>query len=309
VPPRIVVLVNPTSGRGRAAKLLPRIRQAIAAAGLDAEVRLSKSPEDPPRVVRECVDAGVEIVAAMGGDGMTGMVGAALVGTGTALGVIPTGTGNDFARFIGLNRKKPVEAVHLLADPEIRTVDSATVTGGGRMERYVNVAGAGFDSEVNETANNMKWKAQGTAKYVAAVVGTLRRFTPGQFEVTVDGEHRSLSGMLIAVGNGESYGGGMRVAAGASLDDGLLEVCVVGGMSKGQFLRAFPKVFRGTHVTHPKVTMLRGARVEIAADRPFDVYADGERSVPLPAVFEIVPASLKVAVPKGAPHWERSRRP
>src|SRR5204863_7968883 len=110
-----------------------------------------------------------------------------------------------------------------------------------------------------------------------------------------------LSGMLIAVGNGESYGGGMRVAAGAALDDGLLQVCVVGGMSRGAFLRAFPRVFRGTHVTHPKVTMLRGARVEIAADRAFGVYADGERSVPLPAVFEVVPGSLRVAVPKGAP--------
>jgi len=305
VAPRIVVLVNPTSGRGRSAKLLPKVRQAIHTLGLDAEVRLSKSPEDPPRVARECAEAGVEIVAAMGGDGMTGMVGAALVGTETALGVIPTGTGNDFGRFIGLNRKKPIQAVHVLADPEIRTIDSATVTGAGRQERYLNVAGAGFDSEVNETANNMRWKAQGTAKYVAAVVGTLRKFTAAQFEVTVDGEHRSLSGMLIAVGNGESYGGGMRVAVGASLDDGQLQVCVVGGMSKGAFLRAFPKVFRGTHVTHPKVTMLRGARVEIAADRPFDVYADGERSVPLPAVFEIVPKSLKVVVPRVAPRQER----
>jgi len=298
---RIVVLVNPTSGRGRSAKVLPKVRQAIQTLGLDAEVRLSKSPEDPARVARECVDAGVEILAAMGGDGMCGMVGAALVGTDTALGVIPTGTGNDFARFIGINRKKPVDAVAALGDPDIRMIDAVRLTGGGREERFINVAGAGFDSEVNETANNMKWKAQGTAKYVAAVVGTLRKFTPAQFEVTVDGEHRSLSGMLIAVGNGESYGGGMRVAAGASLTDGQLEVCVVGGMSKGAFLRAFPKVFRGTHVTHPKVTMLSGKKVEISSDRPFDVYADGERSVPLPAVFEVLPGSLKVAFPKGAP--------
>ncbi len=299
--PRVVVLVNPSSGRGRSGRLLPRIREAIAVAGLDAEVRLSAGPEDPPRVTRECAEAGVEIVAAMGGDGMTGMVGAALVGTDTALGVIPTGTGNDFARFIGLSRKKPLEAVRVLADPEIRSIDAVRVTGGGREERFVNVAGAGFDSEVTETANEMTWKVQGTAKYVVAVVRTLRRFTAAQFEVTVDGRSRSLSGMLIAVGNGQSYGGGMKVVPNASLTDGLLEVCVVGGMSKGQFLRAFPKVFRGTHVTHPKVTMLRGARVEISADRGFDVYADGERSVPLPAVFEAMPGALKVAVPKGAP--------
>ncbi|HEX9376716.1 MAG TPA: diacylglycerol kinase family protein [Actinomycetota bacterium] len=298
--PRVVVLVNPSSGRGRSGRLLPRVREAIAAAGLDAEIRVSVSAEDPPRVARECVEAGVGIVAAMGGDGMTGMVGAVLIGTDTALGVIPTGTGNDFARFIGLNRKKPLEAVRTLADPDIRAIDAVRVTGGGREERFVNVAGAGFDSEVNETANDMTWKVQGTAKYVAAVVKTLRRFTAAQFEVTVDGESRSLSGMLIAVGNGQSYGGGMKVVPNASLTDGQLEVCVVGGMSKGQFLRAFPKVFRGTHVSHPKVTMLRGARVEISADRGFDVYADGERSVPLPAVFEVMPGALKVAVPRGA---------
>jgi len=298
---RIVVLVNPSSGRGRSAKLLPKVREAIQTLGLDAEVRVSRSAEDPPRIARESAEAGAEIVAAMGGDGMAGMVGGALVGTETALGVIPTGTGNDFARFIGINRKKPLDALAALADPDLRQVDAAKVTGDGRSSTFINVAGAGFDSEVNETANNMKWKAQGTAKYVASVVSTLRRFTPAQFEVTVDGEQRSLSGMLIAVGNGESYGGGMRVAAGASLTDGLLEVCVVGGMSRSAFLRAFPKVFRGTHVSHPKVTMLRGARVEIAADRPFDVYADGERSVPLPAVFESLPGALRVAFPKGAP--------
>src|SRR3954469_25790081 len=185
---RIVVLVNPTSGRGRSAKLLPKVRQAIHTLGLDAEVRLSKSPEDPARVARECAQSGIEILASMGGDGMTGMVGSALVGTETALGVIPTGTGNDFARFIGLNRRKTLDAITVLGDPDVRWIDAVDATGGGREERFINVASAGFDSEVNETANNMKWKAQGTAKYVAAVVGTLRRFQPAQFEVTVDGE-------------------------------------------------------------------------------------------------------------------------
>jgi diacylglycerol kinase (ATP) len=299
--PRVVVLVNPSSGRGRSGRLLPSIREAIGTHGVDAEIVSSESPEDPPRLAREAAAAGAEIVAAMGGDGMAGMVGGALVGTDAALGVIPTGTGNDFARILGIDRKRPLEAVAVLADPKIRTIDAASVTGGGREERFVNVAGAGFDSEVNEMANSMTWRVQGTAKYVGAVVKTLRIFHPAQFEVTVDGERRSLSGMLIAVGNGESYGGGMRVVPNASLTDGMLEVCVVGGMSKAAFLRAFPRVFRGTHVTHPKVTMLRGARVEIGADRPFDVYADGERSVPLPAVFESLPGALKVAVPKDAP--------
>jgi diacylglycerol kinase (ATP) len=106
--------------------------------------------------------------------------------------------------------------------------------------------------------------------------------------------------MLIAVGNGRSYGGGMHVCPSASLTDGILDVCVVGRMSKGAFLRAFPRVFRGTHVTHPMVTMLKGTKIEISADRHFEVYADGEPAGPLPAVFEVVERALKVAVPEGA---------
>ncbi|SRR6266540_1756436 len=298
--PRVVVVVNPTSGRGRGARLVPKVREELAALGVEHEVVLSAGPQDPPRIAREAAEDGVEIVAALGGDGMAGMVGSALVGTRAALAVIPTGTGNDFAGFLGFKRKKPMSVLPSLVDPEIREIDAVRLQSGDRVEHFINVAGAGFDSEVNETANRMKTRVQGTAKYVAAVFSTLRRFKPAKFEITVDGQPHPLSAMLVAVGNGRSYGGGMKVCPDASLTDGQLEVCVVGAMGRGAFLRAFPRVFRGTHTTHPKVTMLRGARVEIAADRHFDVYADGEQSVPLPAAFEVLPKSLRVVMPKGA---------
>ena len=297
-----MVVVNPRAGRGRGGRFLPGVRQALA--GTDTEVLISRSPADPPLMARDAAADGARIVAAMGGDGMVGMVGSALVGTQAALGVIPVGTGNDFARMLGLNHRKPVEAANVVAgEPRLVEIDAVHVTGGGgedTPDHYVNVAGAGFDSEVNETANRMKTRVQGTAKYVASVVKTLRVFEPARFELTVDGERRELPAMMIAVGNGRSYGGGMKVCPDASLTDGAVEVCVVGAMSTGAFLRAFPRVFRGSHVTHPKVTMLRGARVELAAERPFNVYADGERSVALPAVFEVVPRALKVAVPSGS---------
>jgi diacylglycerol kinase (ATP) len=295
-----VVVVNPSSGRGRARRSLPRVREALLTAGVDADLRLSEDPGHAPRLAREAVDEGAEIVAALGGDGMVGMVASELIGTPAVLGVIPTGTGNDFARMIGLDRRDPVSAARLLAEPSVVEIDAVRVAGGGREAYYVNVAGAGFDSEVSETANRMRTRVQGTARYVIAVVSTLRSFTPSRFELTVDGERRSLPAMLIAVGNGRSYGGGMKVCPDASLTDARLELCVVGAMSRMAFLRAFPRVFRGTHVTHPKVTMLRGSMVEVAADRRFDVYADGERSVPLPATFQVVPKALRVAVPEGA---------
>jgi diacylglycerol kinase (ATP) len=215
--------------------------------------------------------------------------------------VIPTGTGNDFARLLGIDRRKPVDQAAGLLDPSFVDIDAVQLSLGDGYEGYfLNVAGAGFDSEVNETANRMRTRVQGTAKYVAAVFATLRRFRPARFEVSVDGDRRALSAMLVAVGNGRSYGGGMHVCPSAMLNDSLLDVCVVGGMGRGEFVRAFPRVFRGTHVSHPKVTMLRGAKVEISADRPFDVYADGERAGPLPAVFEVLTGALRVALPRGA---------
>jgi diacylglycerol kinase (ATP) len=299
--PKVVVIANPASGRGKAERLIPAVREAVRSLAPGSEVRISDGPDHAPELARRAAGDGADVVAAMGGDGMVGMVAGALIGTSAALGVIPTGTGNDFARLLGIDRRKPAASAAGLGDPSYVEIDAVHLSLGDGSERhFVNVAGAGFDSEVTETANRMRTRVQGTAKYVAAVFKTLLKFRPAQFEVSVDGDRRSLSGMLIAVGNGRSYGGGMHVCPSAMLNDGVLEVCVVGGMSRGAFVRAFPRVFRGTHVTHPKVTMLRGSKVEVSADRRFDVYADGEPAGPLPAVFTVVTAALRVAVPRGA---------
>jgi diacylglycerol kinase (ATP) len=295
---RVAVVVNPASGRGRAARALPKVRQLLASIPGGAELIVSEGPEQPAKLARHAADGGAEIVAAMGGDGMVGMVGAALVGTDAALGIVPTGTGNDFAGALGYAKRKPLEGAAMLIDPTLREIDVARVRWGGGERLFLNVAGCGFDSEVNDAANRMRSRVQGTAKYVAAVLKTLPGFRAGRFEVDVDGVHHTLPGMMIAVGNGVSYGGGMRITPNADLSDGLLDVTVIGAMRKGAFLRAFPTVFRGTHVRHPKVTTLRGERVEIAADRGFEVYADGEHVGPLPATFEIVPRALRVVVPR-----------
>src|SRR5205823_11962419 len=122
-------------------------------------------------------------------------------------------------------------------------------------------------------------------------------FKPGRFEVVADGTAHMLPGMMMAVGNGVSYGGGMKITPEASFTDGQLDVTVIGAMPKPQFLWNFPKVFRGTHVRHPKVAELRGSRFDVSADRRFEVYADGEHIGPLPATFEIVPKALRVVVP------------
>lgn len=293
-----MVVANPASGRGRGGRVIPRVERLLSSLAVDHEILISAGPDDPERMAREAARGGAEVVAALGGDGLAGMVANGLVGTPTALAVIPTGTGNDFACNLGLHRRRPVEAAALLRDPSITSIDVGRITAGPRTRHYVNVAGAGFDSEVNELANRWQTRLSGAPKYVAAVLRTLVRFSPGQFEVTVDGEQQTIPAMMIAVGNGPAYGGGMRICPDASLTDGILEVCVVGSMGRGEFLSNFPRVFRGTHVHHPKVTMLRGSRVEVRADRAFQVYADGEHVGPVPAVFQVLPGALRVVVPR-----------
>jgi diacylglycerol kinase (ATP) len=220
-----------------------------------------------------------------------------ILGSGAALAVIPAGTGNDFARHLGLNRKDPLAATRLLADPSIRKIDVVRIVTSEGERHFVNVGGAGFDSEVNEHANGVKL-LKGTAKYIYSTFVQLAKFKPGRFMVRVDGEEHPFTGMMLAVGNATSYGGGMLVTPDAKSDDGLLDICVIQELPKRQFVMTFPKVFKGRHVHHPAVTMLRGTEVEISADRPFQVYADGERAGSLPATFTVVPLALPVVVPR-----------
>jgi diacylglycerol kinase (ATP) len=186
--------------------------------------------------------------------------------------------------------------VRLTADPKIRQIDVVRLTMGTVLRHFVNVAGAGFDSEVNQTANDMKVNLGGTGTYVAAVLKTLSRFTPAHYEIGIDDLKLSLDAMLTVIGSGISYGGGMKVLPTASLNDGVLDVCIVEALSKAAFLRAFPRVFNGSHTKHPKIQMHRGRRITLEADRRMQIHADGEQIGPLPAVFEVVPAALPVVV-------------
>jgi diacylglycerol kinase (ATP) len=297
VPPvTVVVVANPTSGRGKGARLIPKVDARLRSLGIGYRMLICRGPEDPERLSRQAAADGASVVAALGGDGQVGLCANGIIGTDTALAVIPAGTGNDFARHLGLDRKHPLAAAEMLAAPSPRAIDVVRVTTPEGVRYFVNVGGTGFDSEVNELANRIRF-LKGTPKYVYATFATLRTFVPGRFEVTIDGEHRSLPGMMIAVGNGVSYGGGMKITPGGVSDDGILDLCVIGEVSKPEFVRTFPKVFRGTHVRHPKVTTLRGREIRISAERAFQVYGDGERLGTLPATFTVVPGALRVVAP------------
>jgi diacylglycerol kinase (ATP) len=290
----VVVIANPTAGRGRAGRRIGAVDSILNELRVTHEVRVAGSAGEMEMSCREAAAQGAEIVAVLGGDGTVSCAANGLIGTGAALAVLPAGTGDDFATSIGAGSF--AAAVRLLANPKTVALDAVRVRTGEVERWFMNVAGAGFDSEVTETANAMTLRLGGTGTYVAALLKTLSRFTPARYDLTVDGDPLTIDAMLVVVGNGRWYGGGMKVLPQASLVDGAIDVCIVEALSKTAFLRAFPTVFAGRHTTHPKVRMLRAADVVIEANRGLQVYADGERVGPLPARFEVMPEALPTVV-------------
>jgi len=285
-------IVNPVAGRGRTRRLLPRIEERAAAAG--AKVEVSLTPDDPIRLARAAAEQGSDLVAC-GGDGVVAAVAGVAADTNRALAIVPTGAGNDFARSLGYDLKRPLDAFDALASGHDRVVDLGRVNG----RFYTCVTASGFDAEANRWANTVT-RLRGNALYVAAVLRTLAVYEPHPFRLTVDDEQHEMQAWLVAVGNGPSYASGMRITPYASYDDGLLDVTVVGELTRLQFLANFPRVFKGTHLAHPDVHIFRGERVELASlepSVPMDVYADGERIGPLPAMMEAVRRALRVRVP------------
>jgi diacylglycerol kinase (ATP) len=301
---RALVVHNPTAGGGRAGRLAPQVVERLRGDGVEVAQHATRSLEDA-RLAACQAAAEVDAVVAVGGDGTVGACAAGLADAGppggpgvrAALGVVPAGGGNDAARSLGLPADDPLAAAGLLTRLRRRPADLATVAG----RAYLNVAGAGFDSEVNRLANQrLRW-ARGRPRYVGAVLAELVVGRPATFELVLDGQATRLQAWLVAVANGPSYGGGMRVAPAASLDDGLLEVVVIGAIGKLEFLRTFPQVFSGRHVEHPAVAVHRAARVDLDADRTLAVYADGEPAGTLPATFEVRPAAVTVLAADPAP--------
>jgi diacylglycerol kinase (ATP) len=297
---RALVVHNPTAGGGRAGRLAPRVVERLRGDGVEVAQHRTLSLEDA-RLAACRAAPGVDAVVAVGGDGTVGACAAGLAAAGpgarAALGVVPAGGGNDAARSLGLPADDPLAAAGLLTRLARRPADLATVAG----RAYLNVAGAGFDSEVNRVANQrLRW-ARGRLRYVGAVLAELVVGRPATFELVLDGQAARLQAWLVAVANGPSYGGGMRVAPAASLDDGLLEVVVIGEIGRLEFLRTFPQVFSGRHVEHPAVAVHRAARVDLDADRTLAVYADGEPAGTLPATFQVRPAAVTVLAADPAP--------
>ncbi|GAA2877371.1 diacylglycerol kinase [Streptosporangium fragile] len=291
MPPQIAVLVNPAARGGRSRELLPPVLDRLRRGGREVSVILGESAADALERARAAVAERPAVLVAFGGDGLVHLAVQAVAGTGVPLGVIPAGTGNDFAAALGIPLKDPLAAADTVLRGRVRTVDAATV---GAAEWFAGVVACGFDSRVNERANRLTWPP-GMAKYLVALAAELRTFRPIPFRIDLDGELVEREAMLVAIGNTCSYGAGMRVCPDALPDDGLLDVVVLGAVPKVEFLRTFPRVYRGSHIGHPAVTVRRARRVTVQAPDVI-AYADGERVGPTPLTCEVVPGSLSVVV-------------
>jgi diacylglycerol kinase (ATP) len=292
----ITLFVNPTAGRGRGARAAQPAASALRAAGFSVRTVLGEDAADALTRARAAVEGGTGALIAVGGDGMANLALRAVAGTRTPLGLVAVGTGNDFARALGLPVREPAAAGRMIADAlkcdRIHDIDLGQV--GDRW--FGTVLASGFDSRVNDRGNRMRWPA-GRFKYDLAMIAELAAFRPVPYRIRLDdGEVREVEATLVAVGNGSSYGGGMRICPGADLTDGLFDITVVGDCSRTTLLRVFPRVYRGTHADHPNVTVLRAARVEIAAEG-ITGYADGEPLGPLPLSARCVRGGVRVVGP------------
>ncbi|MGQ9539535.1 MAG: diacylglycerol/lipid kinase family protein [Armatimonadota bacterium] len=292
----MLVILNPKAGRCRA-----RHQQAVLRNLLDHTARQvgcrwqmveTNRPGEATLLARQAANDGTPMVVAAGGDGTLGEVANGLVGTSTRLGILPLGTGNDFARCVGLSENLSV-AVETLFIGKPHWTDLGRV--GDRY--FINAAGCGFDAAVAQRVNRGFRFLRGTAAYVAAVYQTLMTFKPTLMRIIADQEQIVERVLLCTVANSQSYGGGMRIAPLAQVDDGWLDVCIVKAVSKMEFVRIFPRVFTGTHITHPRFMMLKAKRVWVESEPPVPVLVDGDVPGSTPAEFSVHPSAIQVILP------------
>jgi diacylglycerol kinase (ATP) len=289
VPTReIALLTNPTAGKGKHGHVHDQALGRMREAGLVVRDLQGRDADEALDLARQCVADGLESLVVCGGDGMVHIAVQAVATSQTALGIIPAGTGNDVARYFDIPRSDPAAAADTVIAGRTRTIDLAR--SGSRY--FVTVLAAGFDAVVNERANRMTWP-KGQMRYNISTLAELRVFKPLPYTLQIDECRLELDAMLVAVGNGPSFGGGLRITEGALLDDGMLDVVIIKPMSKPGLIRTYPKLFKGTHVTHPQYEHHLARTVTVAAPGIVS-YADGERFGPLPLTVECAPGALTV---------------
>jgi diacylglycerol kinase (ATP) len=289
---RVTLVVNPSSGKGRAQEVLPQVAGRLRDDGLAIEILLSRTFEEAAAMTVDAVSAGTDVLAVMGGDGMMHLGLNACAGQEhTALALVPAGTGNDLCRGLGLPPFDPVAAAVLIAEGRLRRIDLSNVNG-----RWVGaVLATGFDALVNHRANEMPWP-KGALRYPLAVLAEVRVFSPLSYRLTLDGEIRDLDAMMVAIGNTSSYGGGMRICPDADPTDGVLDVTIIHPVSRSRLLRLLPQMYSGRFVREPCVERVRAR--DVLVEGPGLVgYGDGELITAAPLQVHCEPAAVGIFTP------------
>ncbi|CAN2198797.1 LCB5 Sphingosine kinase and enzymes related to eukaryotic diacylglycerol kinase [Candidatus Nanopelagicaceae bacterium] len=277
-----LVAINPSSGHGKGATFGTRVLNFLTSNGAHYQVFSAQSAHQLRKEVEVALDTGdFKGVISVGGDGLAHLLLQLAVPRSIPFAVIPAGTGNDIVRTLGWS----LTDIDSFLDRVLTTPAQPIDLGNVDSEWFAAILSTGFDSVVNERANSLSWP-KGPQRYNAAIALELPKFRPIEYEITMDSLKITTDAMLIAVGNGRSYGGGMLVCPHAQLSDGLFDVMILEPVSKIEFLKVFPKVFTGTHISHPAVKTYRTKKISINADAV--AYADGERIGQAPVSAECI---------------------
>jgi len=300
---RIKVIVNPVAGARSTRRKWPIISRLLERIGLSFDFNYTEGVGHAMELAQAAASDGYRYLVAVGGDGTVNEVANGILhstnAAATALGVVSTGTGSDFARSAGLARDYTTACNNLTSSKRL-TIDVGVVEyqrDGKTQERFfVNSAGVGFDAAVVKETERLPKFFGGTIPYVAGLLRTLFIYKNKPVVVKVGDEVESLRVLNVVVANGGYLGGGMHIVPGAELCDSLLDVAIVGDMGKFELLKELPKVYKGTHVNHPKFKMKKAAHATIESPETMLVYADGELLGECPAAFRIVPKALSLVV-------------
>jgi diacylglycerol kinase (ATP) len=277
-----LIAINPHSGNGRGSAVAAEVIRYLSLHDISyRSIAAASADELINSLTREVESKEYSGVIAVGGDGLAHLIMQICVPRHLPFAVVPAGTGNDFVRTLGWSLDDIEPLLGRITTTEATPIDLGNVDS----EWFGAILSTGFDSVVNERANRLKWPS-GPQRYNAAIALELPRFKPATYEITCDGESFTTEAMLVAVGNGKSYGGGMNICPQAQLNDGLFDLIILEPVSKVEFLKVFPRVYSGSHISHPKVRSMRAKKVNISAKAV--AYADGERIGPAPISAECV---------------------
>ncbi|PQZ92322.1 lipid kinase [Arthrobacter sp. MYb227] len=289
----VLLLVNPTSGRGRALKLQKATTEALYQAGHSPTVHVTVSLAEATELAR-AADVGT-LIAVLGGDGFLGAVVAGAKDSGAVVLPLAGGSGNDSVRRLGLplDPVKTIKNINALCE---RRVDLGVVNG----RVFLGVANVGFDGLANELGNGAKINL-GPLVYLYGGIKAFLSWRNVSFTLYVEGGQREFPGWLVAVGNVGQYGGGLRICPESKVDDGALDVVSLGNASILRVAEVFVRSYRGKHLQVPGISSMRGREIRIESGTPLNIYADGEKVGPLPATISVIPHAVKVLVPKNSP--------